>query len=147
MFYKKSGATLSCEKGIKLTNEQVMKIVKYTLKRILTFSVRKRSGSVQTASLKIGFVIDGDPMSRISPSDTEKFKVLDSIESIDALNIDLFDSYIESDKTSIAKFAEWEKEFKQNEVDKFIQKNKEKEEAAGKAGKKGAKGTGEKHGK
>ena len=139
-FYKKVGAAVSCEKGIVLSNDQVVDLVKYALKKMLTFSVRKAGGCIETKSLRIRFVTDEDPMSRLAKRSEDEFKDITSMKDIDDLNFDVYESYAVLDELSITKFlaaqADSSGKLKQRKDDKDKEKKEKAEKKAAKTGSK-----------
>lgn len=106
-FYSKNNASLSCEKGILLTNDQVLTLIKYTLKRIFTFSIKKSSGILETKSLRIRFITDDNFDTRIANKSEEDFIEINTLSDIDDLNFNVYRSYSKVSDTTIAEFDKY----------------------------------------
>ena len=111
------------EYGIKLSNENILFLVKETLKKLLSLNIKRKGAFAKVSSLKIKLV--ENPVKDLMSID-EKWIELKSFEDIDNLNFEIQDFYELIDfEEAKAKRLSIEESFKAEKV-------KEKSEAAAK---------------
>lgn len=123
-YYQIAGSAIQIpEYGVLFSNEDVVTMVKETLKKMLLLNITKSKAFAKTSELKIKLVYDGveDKL-----NDDSGWITIDSVESVDALNFQTEVFFVEEEKEKAEALL---KEIK--EVEAVIkQKNKEEKEAA-----------------
>jgi len=89
----KTSAIDVAEYGLKLTNEQIVYLIKETFKRILRISIERATSYAKISKLTVELVVD--------PIDSKNNVFVDilSNEDIDALEFDIDESYVLADET------------------------------------------------
>lgn len=96
----KSSVIDVAEYGIKLTNEQIVYLIKETLKRILALSIQRANAYVKLESLKIELVTD------VINAKNNVWVEIKTKEDVDNLDFDIEEYYVLADESSAKKQRE-----------------------------------------
>lgn len=120
-YYKLTNSVVDLsEYGFLLTNEQIVFLVKQTLKRLLGINIKRRNAFAKTCGLKIKLV--ENPLKDTYESNDGWIEI-NSTEDIDSLNFDAYQFYTEvNSEEELKKRAEIEAEIKRMKADKKTKK-------------------------
>jgi hypothetical protein len=114
----KTSAIDVSEYGFKLNNENIIYLIKETLKRILTISIERATAYAKLDTLKIDLIVD--------PLDSTKNQTIElkSLQDIDELNFEIYQFYSLSDETT----AKNTRDIIENEIKKSLESKKGKKD-------------------